>query len=99
MREDANHGPKLNRDWIGLRVRLRVEAGNYYGRLAIGTTGVIDAYSPAPRRITFLADKCECCGIRLRVSRLYRHYFEILTPEEEWSNTQGEKRKQKSRFG
>ena len=38
-------GPKLNRDWIGLRVELRRAVGNAYGELPAGTKGVIN-YQP-----------------------------------------------------
>jgi len=89
------HGPKLNRDWVGLRVRLRRRARNYYVTLAEGTEGTIDHYSHAG--ITFESDKCKKCGVQAHISKMRREDFDILTPPDEWPDTRGKGRKWSTR--
>jgi hypothetical protein len=83
-------GPKLNRDWIGLRVRLITENANGYARLQPGTEGYIRNYSP--KGIEFESDKCECCSVRVFMTRLQRSDVEIITPEEKWPDTRKKKK-------
>jgi hypothetical protein len=90
------YGPKLNRDWIGLRVKLKHRATNAMATLAAGTSGIVEGYSNTG--IYFESDPCEHCQVKIRVSQMRRHDFEILTPEEEWPNTQGQGRKKQHRM-
>jgi hypothetical protein len=83
----STHGPKLNRDWVGLKVKLNRTAQNGFAKLAEGTTGIVDTYSRMG--ITFLADKCEHCGVQVSISRMERRDFVILTPPEKWPDTRG----------
>ena len=83
------HGPKLNRDWIGLRVMLVRQAENMLGTLAEGTTGKVTSYAHGQRQIRFEADPCEHCRCAFAIAGLARGNFVILTPPEEWKNTQG----------
>jgi|GEM_PF-3148631 len=85
-------GPKLNRDWVGLRVRLRREASNAYGVLPAGTEGVIKHYSSGRPRIEFMSDECPHCKVRIRISGMSRFDFDILTPKEDWPDTRGKGR-------
>lgn len=89
----GRHGPKLNRDWVGLRVMLMRDAENAYGRIAANTTGTITAYSPGRRAIEFQADGCGSCGFRPTICAMPRHAFEILTPVDEWPDTRGQGRR------
>lgn len=88
-RKKSRHylGPKLNRDWIGLRVKLKRAAENGLARLEAGTTGIVDGYPHAG--IRFAADKCEHCGVQVFITRMRRYDFEILTPVSEWPDTRG----------
>lgn len=86
-------GPKLNRDWEGLSVRLLRPARNGYALLPAGTTGEIEGYSRCG--IVFVSEKCECCGVQIRISRMRRGDFEILTPSEEWPDTRGQGRRRR----
>lgn len=86
-------GPKLNRDWVGLRVRLRREASNSLCTIPAGTEGVIDRYSVGRRAIGFEGDPCECCGVSVHISGLHRSDFVILTPQNEWKDTRGQGRR------
>ena len=81
------HGPQLNRDWVGLRVKLRRRVRNAYGSLPEGATGVIDGYSRLG--IRFESDSCKKCGLQLSISQMRREDFDILTPPEEWPDTRG----------
>lgn len=81
-------GPKLNRDWVGLRVRLKRPAKNGFGSLPAGTVGTVDGYSGV-RGIGIETDKCNCCGVSVFIVGLSRGDFEILTPESEWKDTRG----------
>ncbi len=85
-------GPKLNRDWIGLRVKLRRRATNQHGTLPIGTVGFIDGYS-AGRQIRFEADSCKHCGFKPSISGMHRSDFAIMTPPDDWPDTQGRGRR------
>jgi len=78
-------GPKLNRDWIGLRVIFLKDQGNGYGKLPAGTEGTVRTYNN--KGIEFESDKCECCGVKIFMTRLQRCDVEVLTPEEEWPDT------------
>lgn len=81
------HGPKLNRDWIGLRVKLVREARNRSGTIAEGTAGVITNYVAGGLGIRFEADTCEYCQCGLGVVGMHREDFVILTPPDEWPDT------------
>ena len=87
------HGPKLNRDWVGLRVKLTRKAANAHCSIAAGTAGVISSYGRGSNRIYFDADPCELCGGALIICGLNRADFVILTPPEEWKDTWGQKPK------
>ena len=89
-------GPKLNRDWEGLRVKLTRSARNAYGTLAEGTVGVVTRYGPTG--IEFYADCCEACGFSPRISGMRRDDFVIITPEEEWPDTRGRGRNYQRRI-
>jgi len=84
----AIYGPKLNRDWIGLRVTLRREAQNLVGVVARGARGEITEYTGGRRGIQFTPDGCSHCGCSIIISGLRREDFTILTPPEAWRNTQ-----------
>jgi hypothetical protein len=85
-------GPKLNRDWVGLRVRLLGKAQNQIGTIPAGTTGTIASYTGGRMGIRFEADACQHCGISMRVSGMVRRDFAILTPSSEWKDTRGKGR-------
>lgn len=90
-----SNGPKLNRDWIGLRVRFIRENANGYGRVRPGLEATVTNYNN--KGIEIEGDKCECCGVSMFMSRLERSDFEIITPEEEWPDTRGQGRR-RSRY-
>ncbi len=92
-----HHGPKLNRDWIGLRVKLKRRAKNMLGTIVEGTCGTVTVYSGG-RGIRFEADLCKHCGCALAVAGMHRSDFTILTPPEEWKNTQGKGRPRRRRW-
>ena len=81
-------GPKLNRDWVGLRVELARTTGNSLAELPRGTEGRVDGYTCAG--ISFLADCCPTCGVRVRITGLRRGDVRILTPMEDWPDTRGQ---------
>ena len=87
------YGPKLNRDWVGLRVRPKRSVENRMCKLAPGIEGVVDHYSP--KGICFVADGCETCGSQPIVSHMSRFDFDILTPPDEWPDTRGQGRKRR----
>ena len=72
------HGPKLNRDWIGLRVKLVREAQNGHGVIAKGTAGTITGYTNGVNGIHFGADPCKHCGCALFITAMRREDFTIL---------------------
>ena len=78
-------GPKLNRDWVGLKVRLVSESVNGFARLPAFTEGTVRSYNN--KGIEIESDKCECCGVRVFMTRLQRSDVEVITPEEEWPDT------------
>jgi hypothetical protein len=90
------HGPNLNRDWVGLRVKLKREARNAMGVLAAGTTGTIASYSSRDR-IWFDADKCGSCRCGLMIGGMGREDFTILTPPDAWKDTRGQGRQGRRR--
>lgn len=98
MKKTKPPGPKLNRDWIGLRVRLRREATNAYATLAAGTEGEITGYSSGRPRIEFMSDECPKCKVRIRISGMSRLDFDILTPKEDWPDTRGKGRHYERRW-
>lgn len=89
----VHRGPKLNRDWIGLRAALRYGAENAYGTLAKDTVGTITDYGIGRRGIRFEADQCNHCNCALAVSGMRRLDFNILTPSSEWKDTRSKGRK------
>jgi hypothetical protein len=93
------HGPKLNRDWVGLRVQLVHRAENSLGTIAGGTTGTITSYDSGHMRIRFEATPCEKCQCAFAVAGMYRRDFVILTPRGKWKNTQGKGRGRHARPG
>jgi len=90
-------GPKLNRDWVGLRVKLRRECANAHGTFPRGATGTVESYTGGKKGICFQMDECEHCHVALRVSGMRRHDFVILTPPEDWPDTRG--RGKRYRYG
>ena len=69
--------PRLLRDAVGMRVRTTRVVGNHYGACAIGTTGLIDrAYRWTD--MTFRADGCLHCGVRLNIAGCSRNDFEPI---------------------
>lgn len=89
MKSDRTIGPALNRDWIGLRVELAFPCKTGMGEYPVGTRGTVDVYTSYG--ITIMGDSCPHCGVKPYISRLTRQDLKILTPEEEWPNTQGRK--------
>lgn len=86
-------GPKLKRDWVGLRVCVLCELQNFYGVIPAATYGTITDHSPGHRQYTFTADACRHCGIQLKMSGLQRRDFAIVTPPEDWPDTRGKGRR------
>jgi len=86
-------GPKLKRDWVGLRVSLRGSHKNGHARFPEGMTGTITRFTSGRRHFEFTADKCEHCGIQLSICGLYEDSFTILTPRAEWKDTSASKRR------
>ncbi len=93
-----HHGPKLNRDWIGLRVKLTRRVENMLGTIAEGTAGTVTSYANGRLQIRFEADPCEHCRCALAIAAMGREDFTILTPPEEWKNTQGKGRPRHRRW-
>lgn len=86
-------GPELNRDWVGLRVRLRRRASNSFNVIPAGTEGVVQSYSPGKSAIRFTGIPCSSCGVAVVISGMHRSDFEIITPESEWPDTRGKGRR------
>lgn len=86
-----NHGPKLNRDWVRLRVKLGRSASTQFATIAAGTLGTIAAYSGAG--IRFEADPCEHCRCSLIISHMHRDDFTIVTSPDDWRDTRGKGRR------
>lgn len=86
-------GPQLNRDWVGLRVRLNRDAKNMLCSIPLGTEGTVSSYSAGKSAISFTGDKCECCGVSVHISGLRRVDVDILTPLDEWKDTRGQGRR------
>lgn len=82
-------GPKLNRDWIGLRVRTLRSMRSQLCSIPNGTEGTVRSYSPGRQGIGFEADPCGYCGIAAFISGLSRGDLKILTPREDWPDTRG----------
>lgn len=80
------NGPKLNRDWVGLRVKLNFDTANRFEKIPAGSCGIVDLYSRMG--IRFEADPCEHCGIQVTITGMHRSSFTILTPRSEWADTQ-----------
>lgn len=87
------HGPKLNRDWIGLRVRTTREAQNMLCRIPAGTEGTVSSYSGGRTGIGFRGDPCDCCGVSVFIKGMQRSDFVILTPRDQWPDTRGQGRR------
>lgn len=85
----AQLGPELNRDWIGLRVRLLGEVQTFLCKIPSGTKGTIGAYGAGRRGIRFDADPCIVCGVAASSLGLKRRDFRILSREEDWPDTRG----------
>ena len=83
-------GPRLNRDWVGLRVATRNPAGNYYVKVPAGTEGEITSYSPGKAGIRVQFDPCETCGVAAFIAGFSRTQLDILTPHTEWPDTRGQ---------
>jgi hypothetical protein len=58
--------PKLLRDIKDLPVETRRELGNGYMLIPAGTPGVI-RHGSRWNKLMFQADKCECCGVQMRM--------------------------------
>lgn len=84
------NGPKLQRDWVGLRVRLLKSTQNSLVRIPAGTTGVIDACHKG--KVRFIGDPCKCCGVSVVITGMRVRDFGILTPPDEWPDTTGKGR-------
>lgn len=78
-------GPKLNRDWVGLTVRLTRRVTTQLVTHPAGTRGTVTQY--AGYGIEFTADKCDCCGAQARVIRLARADVQIITARQDWPDT------------
>jgi hypothetical protein len=58
--------PKLLRDVQDFPAETRRELGNGYMLIPSGTRGVI-RHGSRWTNLTFQADKCECCGVQMRM--------------------------------
>lgn len=63
----------------GKRVRLLRDAQNGYGKIPAGTVGVIETgYNIRDGRLHFMADKCDCCNIQMRIGGMSYNDFELI---------------------
>lgn len=68
--------PKLKRDYKGKTIRTTEIIGNGYAKFPIGSIAIIEVQSPKGSSLLF--NKCECCGIQLRISRVGMNDFEFI---------------------
>lgn len=71
------NGPKLNRDWIGLRVRLKRNAANSYVAFAAGTIGEVISYRGGRNGISFKSEPCPHCAASLIIAGMHRGDFDM----------------------
>ena len=86
-----NKGPKLNRDWVGLRVKNHETIRNGCAKVEKGSTGTIIRYPSTGIIVEF--DSCKTCKVAPIFSRMHRMDFLILTPMAEWPDTRGKGRR------
>jgi hypothetical protein len=67
--------PKLLRDVQNFRVETRRELGNGYMLIPAGTVGVIRSQGSRWNNLLFQADKCECCGVQMRITGCQKKDF------------------------
>lgn len=81
----GDQGPKLNRDWAGLRVRTVCKLRNGMCVLPKGYMATVLYYGP--KGIEIEADACLECSARKIVTCCRRDQFEIVTPKSEWKDS------------
>lgn len=75
MRTIPPPGSKYVKDWVGKRIRTKVEMQNGYALVPIGATGTVtDALSGL--RIKF--DACTGCGFQLRMNKVSPYNVEVI---------------------
>lgn len=77
-------GLKSANDLAGAAVRIVRPVQNGYGSLPAGSTGIISNAVGFVRdgNLHFLADKCSCCGVQLRISGLKYSDFELIVKQD-----------------
>ncbi|MBP6056815.1 MAG: hypothetical protein KA524_00050 [Nitrosomonas sp.] len=79
MAKDKFNGMKRAADWVGRKVITIREAENGFFIIPKGTKGVITSQSNTG--LVFVGDKCCCCGVQTRISRLPYHAVQLNTEE------------------
>ena len=83
------NGPKLKRDWVGLRVRARRDIQIVHGIAPKGTHGVVDGYYHG---CVVIFEAMGADDMPLRITQVQCYSLEVVTPPEEWPNTEGDGR-------
>jgi hypothetical protein len=77
----ANDGwPKLLRDVKGLKVRTKYPLSNGHMIIPAGTLGKITGGANWSR-LAFEGFACECCGVKVIITKVERYCFEPLSAE------------------
>lgn len=76
VKEGPDGWPALLRDVKDLPVRTVCDIGNGYMIIPAGTEGVI-TYGSTWNKLHFVADKCECCGVQMKVRAAMKRCFTL----------------------